>query len=373
MALVVPWHAGTFFAIRGQGTILLEAGLWLSHSFRMPLFFLLAGFLGTRVAGSRGDGDWLRGRVVRLGAPLLVGTAALALFIGLFARWQNEAGEHQSLLEALTHPRPAYLWFLWYLLLITVACLAVREAGRLLGRRVPAGRLLPENGASVLTIALLAAPCALAAWSTGTWNPAAPDDFLAPAGLLAYYGVFFGVGWLLGARPIGLDVIGIRPGRRLALAIAAAVPAFWLFAHSGDPGIAGNPAIRLVALYLGAICCWCLIAGLIGLFKRHTPRELPGVRYAADASYWIYLSHMLFLAPLQLLLLGLMPGIVQFALAVLATFVLALGTYELFVRYSAIGRVLHGPRSRKASGSIRQERQQRVKLHLGLGKLGGGV
>lgn len=61
------------------------------------------------------------------------------------------------------------------------------------------------------------------------------------------------------------------------------------------------------------------------------------MRYAADASSWIYLSHMFFLVPLQLLLLGWLPSAAQLAVAVLATFALTLVSYELFIRYSAVG------------------------------------
>jgi glucan biosynthesis protein C len=169
--------------------------------------------------------------------------------------------------------------------------------------------------------------------------------------LLAYYAIFFAFGWLLGGRATALETIGAHPQRRLAMAIVVAIPGFWLFAHSADPGIAGNPALRFAALYLGAICCWCLIVGLVGLFRRYMSGRRSGLRYAADASYWIYLSHMLFLAPIQLLLVGLIPGAAQFVLAVLATFALSLVTYELFVRYSAIGRVLHGRRKRRPAGA----------------------
>ena len=40
---------------------------------------------------------------------------------------------------------------------------------------------------------------------------------------------------------------------------------------------------------------------------------------------------------------------VQFAIAVTATFALTLATYQLFVRYTVIGRTLHGPRHRPQS------------------------
>jgi peptidoglycan/LPS O-acetylase OafA/YrhL len=349
MALVVPWHAANFFAIRGEGGMPVAGAIWISHAFRMPLFFLLAGFFGAMTIGSHGNVAWVRRRLVRLGIPLVVGVAALAPLAGTLDEWQYSGSE--SLLTALTHPRPSYLWFLWYLLIVSGAALAIRALAR--GRQAPAwtDRLLRSN-TRLATLAALAVPCALVLWLDGAWGAVPPDTFRPPAGLLAYYSVFFAFGWLLGNRMWALGAMGGSPYRRLVLALVIAVPAFWLFVHSSDPGIATDPAIRFAALYLGALCCWLLIAGLIGVFQRNVSSERASVRYAADASYWIYLSHMLFLAPLQLLLVGLLPGFAQFALAVLATFALALATYELFVRYSAIGRVLHGRRRRPASASL---------------------
>jgi peptidoglycan/LPS O-acetylase OafA/YrhL len=355
MALIVPWHAANFFAIRGEAGMSVNGAIWLSHAFRMPLFFLLAGFFGAMTIGSHGNAAWVRRRLVRLGIPLVVGVVALVPLAGMLDEWQYEGSA--SLLTALTHPRPSYLWFLWYLLIVSAVALAVRD---LLGQRpAPAwveGFLRSRTQLGML--AALAVPCALVLWLDGAWGAVPPNTFLPPVGLLAHYGVFFAFGWLLGSRAWALEALGEDPYRRLTLALLVAVPAFWLFVHSGDPGIAGNAAIRLAALYLGALCCWLAIAGLIGFFRRHLFSERPSVRYAADASYWIYLSHMLFLAPLQLLLVGLLPTIGQFLLAMVITFALSLLTYELFVRYSAVGHVLHGRRTRPARRGLRIARRR---------------
>jgi glucans biosynthesis protein C len=355
MALIVPWHAANFFAIRGEGGMPVMGAIWLSHAFRMPLFFLLAGFFGAMTIGSHGNAAWVRRRLVRLGIPLVVGVVALVPLAGMLDEWQYSGGE--SLLTALTHPRPSYLWFLWYLLIISGVALAARD---LVGQRKAPAWVdgLLRSPAQLAMLAVLAVPCALVLWFDGAWAAVPPNAFLPPAGLLAYYGVFFAFGWLLGGRVWALEALGQSPYHRLTLALVVGVPAFWLFAHSSDPALASNPAIRLAALYLGALCCWLLVAALIGVFRRHVSAERPSARYAADASYWIYLSHMLFLAPLQLLLVGPLPTIGQFLLAITATFALTLVTYELFVRYSAIGRVLHGPRRRPARRALRIARRR---------------
>ena len=358
MVLVVPWHAAAFFSVRGQGGTLLTGWMWVAHSFRMPLFFLLAGFFAALTVDRKGTAKWMRARLTRIGVPLAVGTLVLIPLSGLFATWQDQEA-HDSLLTRLTHPTPEYLWFLWYLLIVIVAWLALRAVARRWGQAAAIRHRLHGIAASDWAIPALAIPCALAVWLTGTWGPYPPNDFAAPIGLLAYYAIFFAFGLFLGGRLSVLESLGRSPYRRLAVATVVACPAFWLFAHAGDSGIAGDPLIRLGALYLGALCCWLLIAGFVGLFRKFLSRERPVVRYVADSSYWIYLSHMLFLAPIQLLLIGLViPGALKFTLAVAVTLALTLVTYQLFVRYTAIGRVIDGPRKRllvQPSGARQRE------------------
>jgi peptidoglycan/LPS O-acetylase OafA/YrhL len=94
---------------------------------------------------------------------------------------------------------------------------------------------------------------------------------------------------------------------------------------------------------------WLLFFGLTGLFIRHVDRPSPAIRYLVDASFWIYLVHL----PFTIWLPGLLAG---FALApwikilsVLAvTYVVALATYDLFVRSTAMGAVLSGQRYPRA-------------------------
>ncbi len=69
----------------------------------------------------------------------------------------------------------------------------------------------------------------------------------------------------------------------------------------------------------------------------------------ADASYWIYLIHVPFLAALERMAseTGLPPWL-QLTLSTTAAIGLALLTYATLVRYSPVGGLLHGRRVRGA-------------------------
>ena len=92
---------------------------------------------------------------------------------------------------------------------------------------------------------------------------------------------------------------------------------------------------------------WLMAFGLMGLFGRLLGRERPGVRYVSDSSYWLYLVHLPLIIVGQVLLRGLeLPAMVKFTLLVAGATIILLVSYQFLVRYTWIGRLLNGPRSR---------------------------
>jgi hypothetical protein len=81
------------------------------------------------------------------------------------------------------------------------------------------------------------------------------------------------------------------------------------------------------------------------LFVRYGDTPRPWVRYLATASSWMYLVHLPltiwipgFLAPVAL------PALVKGAIVLGVTGCLTLWTYDRFVRSTAVGALLNGPR-----------------------------
>jgi glucan biosynthesis protein C len=106
----------------------------------------------------------------------------------------------------------------------------------------------------------------------------------------------------------------------------------------------GEKAISSFILVL-EICL--LVAGFIGVFLHYFKRELFVWRYISDASYWMYLVHMFLVAALQVLFIySDVAGWLRFPLVLGVTFFISMLTYGVFIRYSIIGRYLHGARKR---------------------------
>lgn len=351
MLLILPFHALVLIGLNG-GTNDLENGvLWMIHVFRLPLFFLVAGFFAALLVRGRGAGEFLRNRAVRIGVPLLVGVIAVVPWI----TWEIQAlserpyREDAHGLAAFVDPHPSFLWFLWYLVLLYAAVLLVRRllvaAPRLKQLLLAGGARLFSGWAAPL---LLAVPTALFLYRQPTWIPEAPPESFSPQlDLLGYYAIFFLAGWLLLVAPGLREGIERRPGRYLTLTALSLPPALALYLLQSEPAIGGRGAFHALALLLFSVATWSLILGLLGLARRYGSRPNPRLRYWTDASYWIYLSHFPVMAAIALAIAGLaMPESLRAVFLVLATLAVIFPAYGAFVRHTAIGRVLHGPRSR---------------------------
>ena len=94
---------------------------------------------------------------------------------------------------------------------------------------------------------------------------------------------------------------------------------------------------------------WLLCFGMLGLFRWIAARESPWTLYFSDAFYWMYLVHVPLVMVGRILVVDLpIHYHAKFLIVLLGVLLVLLGTYQLLVRYSFIGRILNGPRTRPA-------------------------
>ncbi len=145
MMLGIVLHAGMFYLAAAPERMPIPSDRNTSyvfdllfhfiHSFRMPTFFVLAGFFAALLVEKRGLWGALRNRAARILAPLLVGMVTLVpltMILLLDFMLSVRFGTHDLLpsrsdtlilgaeLRAAGHPvdqipGPAHLWFLYYL------------------------------------------------------------------------------------------------------------------------------------------------------------------------------------------------------------------------------------------------------------------
>ena len=324
------------------------------HGFRMPAFFLLSGFFTAMLWRHLGLPALIRHRLLRVALPL-----ALAMVtVGPAMDWvvdralcSREQGfsvhELAPRLEEFYH-----LWFLWMLLWLLAGFVAVAFVADRVRPQLARGDrgALPAWPRWVmwLLIPLTLLP-QLGMAEGGAYPMFGPDThtgLLPPLHLVAYYAAFFAFGALAYGRrerdgALLADTLGKRWPVVLPVTVLAVLPA----------GLAVTylPEVRSWAAsqVLQVLYAWGMCLGLIGLFRVLLTRERPGVRYLADASYWIYLVHLPLVIGAQIVLRDwALPSGIKFLLITVGVTAVLLLSYQAFVRYTPIGTVLNGRRRR---------------------------
>lgn len=328
------------------------------HVFRMPVFFVMAGFFAALLHDRRGLGAMLRNRTRRILVPFVVGWVVLFPLVRLAFHFAWSAGSYApppAVRETMegnhpyTHPTTIHLWFLYDLLIFYVA-VALAEV---LASRLGAGRQgWLSRGLRVIVQSVCWRPLTLGAVTMLTLLPMRAGaletsmSFLPAPRVLAAYGIFFGFGWLFYAHRDLLPTFRRLAWTQVILATVAAFPANYLAVAQlrADPTHRPLPTL-LTAAATGGLMTWLLIFGITGLFVRHFDRPLPRVRYLTDASYWVYLVHL----PLVIFTVGLLapvhlPALVKMATVLMLVTPVLLISYHHGVRSTVIGEWLNGTR-----------------------------
>lgn len=317
----------------------VDALAWFLHAFRMPVFFLVAGYFSAHLRARHGMAGLFRNRGARVGLPLLVFLPLASLAMHALTLQAAEASANPP--PALAWVRGylqaggalpwltgwMHLWFLFYLLVFTLLAWVVATLGfdRMAGRlaRLP-------TAAWVLLPPLALAPALIVPGAP--WP--APDGFLPALWAMVYFGAYFALG--AGVFRHAELVERLRPAAWYLLAGAVAAHALLSWWRGGAPAHGWLVLLEAASGYWMTL--WCLLAATRWLDTANAP-----LRWLADASYWVYLVHLPVLFGLQYRLMDVaMPWPAKWALATGATLLLCLASYQWLVRGTVAGRLLKG-------------------------------
>lgn len=356
----------------------LSVVVFVTHIFRMSLFFFIAGLFARMVFMRKGaDAFWLD-RSVRILLPLTFGWMLMSRVIPKVWGWgvatyfdgnvpafpAPPGGAAQAPWHAITW---THLWFLYMLLVLYVLVLGARAIVTRLDKQDMLGRAcegalawLLRSGLACLVLGL---PLFVALLNQPSWIsffgiPTPESSFLPNLPAVVGFGTAFVVGWLL-HRQLGLlDLLA----RRWVLHVAVALlgTGVCLYLNGLVPAWRSAQAGMATTLYALSYCCalWAWIFGITGMAVRFLNRESKLLRYLADSSYWLYLMHLPLMAALQVLV-GRWPlhWAVKFPLVLGASLFILLLSYHLLVRNTLIGQILNGRRYGRAreSGDARSQ------------------
>jgi glucan biosynthesis protein C len=329
-----------------------------SHGFRMPIFFVLAGFFAALLFSRRTTPGFVSNRATRIGIPLVTGWAVLSPIVGsglvftIAAFFLGRsvaidlAWEMTKRGDFFFNNDTLHLWFLHYLLLFYAAMVLLSPLARRISLQpdgVVAGRFRALMG-GWWRVPTLAVPTLGVLYVRPMADSATPTSFVPDAEFLLLYGFFFGFGVVLYSARDMLTSFqrGAWPSLAMGLALAGV---YKIAVERWLEGGASAEQWNLVAIAVNAAMIWLLFFGLVGVLLRHLDRSIPAVRYIADASYWFYLIHF----PIAAWLPGLLVGLewapeVKFAVVLSTVLTICLVTYELFVRSTYVGTILNGRR-----------------------------
>jgi len=339
----------------------------ISHSFRMELFFLIAGFFAHLKYHQQGVDVLLKSRVFRIGIPFVFGWLLLRPLI--VSGWVMGAESMQgdvNIYPALTNGFATltsiegiskdllvgtHLWFLYYLLLISVSVIILRYfigvntvTRQFLGMFLD--RVVAKLSRSPFGLLLAAIPTAFCLWFMDHWGVDTADKSLIPhIPITLLYGSFFIFGWLLHRQAELLEQFASVTWGKVFLCISAITASVIL--SSFEVNLAHSKYLLLKASYLisYAIMMWTLVSLTMGTCKHLFKHSNKVIRYIADASYWLYLIHLPIVIWLQIAFAELpFHWAIKLVSICSLTLFISLSLYDAFIRSSFIGATLNGKR-----------------------------
>jgi hypothetical protein len=176
------------------------------------------------------------------------------------------------------------------------------------------------------------------------------QTFLPVPSKLLYYAVFFAAGAALRQRRRELARLG-EPGLVFAglsfVAFACVLPLIRQHLTNDLTGV-----LRvLLALFVPLVGSLSTL-GLFGLFLRFCDRPNRAVGFLAEASFWVYLTHLPVVGAVQVALANVAwPPVVKFLVVLVTATGITLWSYRLLVRDTRLGVWLNGRRRPRAEGT----------------------
>lgn len=353
-ALAYSVLAHPFWPTANTGqSLIVDAFAWFFHLFRMPLFFVVAGFFAALLVQKRGMGGMLKNRFMRIILPLIVFWPLVYFSMSWLIRYaiadvQNLSPLLQMIKPWLANPQaptaPPTLVHLWFLPYVMCFCILVWVASTLEWHTHLSGlvawfdALTPMKKACLVPLVLMPALFAVPAPFP------APESFFPQWWALLFYGTYFLIGFRLFHQARPLDQLRPYAPRLLLLSLLAYALFLYLIQNKSatEPDLILQATLVLLQVYTGYwMTLVCIIFGQRWLDAHHG-----FLRYIADASYWVYLIHLPLIFAIQILLMDVnLHWSVKLSLSVGATLSIAFLTYHLFVRGRLLGRFLNGNNS----------------------------
>ncbi|MCW2397665.1 acyltransferase family protein [Sphingobium sp. B2D3C] len=349
MLLGIPYHVA--MAYRANDVWIVNAGegdlifTWIAgiiHLFRMPAFFVIAGYFAALLLMRRAPGAWMKNRLIRLGLPFVAALLTLNPLLNLFCELSNFSlwGALGSLEKNSLQSGGYWVRHLWFIIVLLYLCgaaallchLAPRAAQAMLPARIDdwLGR---HMAAAVIGLGVV-----IGAWQAGAielfyaWDFATnlPQQILRIDQLIQF-APWFALGWLVCRAPQFRATLH-KPSASLALIALAATLLYLQIGRDVHP---------MTERFIGTIAAITMTQALIAAMKRLADRPSPAVQALVSGAFVVYLVHLPITAGLVVLGQHIaMPVVVKAGMITALTMVLSWGCWRI-VQASPTLRLLY--------------------------------
>ena len=309
---------------------------WI-HSWRMPVFFLIAGFFASLIVSKQGVSYFSRDRIIRIGFSLLFFASVFDLLDGQYT------GD-------LKH-----LWFLYYLLLISLFFALIYNYRQLpllrpITLRLGSINRLPTNLASFCILLSCCVIIRVFCDFIDGGNVHPPRTFIdIQLGSLLYFSSWFCLGLLLHQR---LDILAIFSKKNVmavsALAGITIFPAMLAYSD-GIYGILQEDTRSLDNQIIGSIVSGSMalfgVLFIVGATNAFIKQSTPLIKWLVELSFPIYVIHLLPSEKIAETLIT--EGFSQtnvFILTILLTFSISVIIYYFFIKFTPLNWIINGYR-----------------------------
>lgn len=324
----------------------------LIHSFRMPVFFVVAGFFGATLFYERQPRGMLKNRLERIVYPFILFLFLLwpfimiafnysnAVFAGDIHPWEN-AIEPLSKMSAFVPSTTSHLWFLYYLSMFSgftaILALVIKRFPNLTNRVKSFFSWVLQR--AMVRVMFFSGVVGLTLFCLGT-SMVQPSVALVPdLSTFVYFMVFYLMGWMIYVCREHLNRLTDLDWVCTILAIGITVLQ-GLTVQNSEATLKDASGILILYNSLG-VCLF--VFGITGLFLRYGSRQSMRMRYISDASYWVYLIHLPVIVFLPSFIADWsVSALVKFLFVLLTTTLLSFMSYHYGVRNTFIGLFLNG-------------------------------
>lgn len=342
MVMGIAFHAGLIYSVNSnwivtdtsQSELITWITYWL-HVFRMPAFFIVAGFFCAFLYHRVGKQAFIKARLSRLGIPLVA--TAITLNLGQFFIVRQLTAENASVISFFTTGEYLqHLWFLVNLLIYTLLYLTAAQIFKVAGKSILKKIAALTSHMPAYLLALLLPVATLGIYASNK------------VGFPLYSTVFSAVSVFMVMLYLPYFLFGLaiyyspEMYRRWITAplLPVAILCVCLFAAQSviERTLTEDTMVyEVLSVYLSTSLSWLMSVLIFSVFYRYFQHPSAWGRRISEASYTIYLFHHVIVIALGIAFLNWqVPALIKYVTICVATFFITIVIHEKVINQNRV-------------------------------------